>query len=226
MSAEECAAPHRALRPAPPSLDARAYNNGAAFRTSRTSFLSHLEEYRGGETRREDLRALGIRVRIPKASRRSATTSASSSSRTGILRAGHREYLRFAGVRGNRSWTFMVYLNDGMEGGATRFTEFDRAVHPKLGMALLWNNLNPGRLNQRIHHALRRTGDPRPQEHHHQVVQDPRRRAGVPRIVSPARRRRRARTESLHDEVDSRARTSLRVDLNSWTSSASRNRPS
>ena len=36
----------------------------------------------------------------------------------------------------------MVYLNEGMEGGATRFTEIDYAVQPKTGMALFWNNLN------------------------------------------------------------------------------------
>jgi prolyl 4-hydroxylase len=51
-------------------------------------------------------------------------------------------YRKLAGVRGNRTWTFMVYLNEGMEGGATRFTEIDFAVSPKLGMAVLWNNLN------------------------------------------------------------------------------------
>jgi prolyl 4-hydroxylase len=36
----------------------------------------------------------------------------------------------------------MVYLNDGMEGGATRFTKIDYVAAPKAGMALLWNNLN------------------------------------------------------------------------------------
>ncbi|HTU66703.1 MAG TPA: 2OG-Fe(II) oxygenase, partial [Steroidobacteraceae bacterium] len=51
-------------------------------------------------------------------------------------------YHRFAGVRGNRTWTFMVYLNQEMEGGATRFTEIDYAVKPKTGTALIWNNLN------------------------------------------------------------------------------------
>jgi prolyl 4-hydroxylase len=55
---------------------------------------------------------------------------------------GSEAFKRFAGVRGNRTWTFMVYLNDGMEGGATRFTEIDRAVLPKAGMALFWNNLH------------------------------------------------------------------------------------
>ncbi len=51
-------------------------------------------------------------------------------------------YQRHAGIRGNRTWTFMVYLNEDMEGGATRFTEVDLSVQPRMGMALFWNNLN------------------------------------------------------------------------------------
>jgi len=50
-------------------------------------------------------------------------------------------FKRFASARGNRTWTFMVYLNEDMDGGATRFTEIGHAVTPKMGMALLWNNL-------------------------------------------------------------------------------------
>jgi prolyl 4-hydroxylase len=50
-------------------------------------------------------------------------------------------YQRFAGLRGNRTWTFMVYLNEGMDGGATRFPAIELAVQPRLGMALFWNNL-------------------------------------------------------------------------------------
>jgi prolyl 4-hydroxylase len=45
-------------------------------------------------------------------------------------------------VRGNRTWTFMVYLNDDLEGGATRFTDIDRMIRPTTGMAVLWNNLH------------------------------------------------------------------------------------
>jgi prolyl 4-hydroxylase len=51
-------------------------------------------------------------------------------------------YRRLGGVRGNRTWTFMVYLNDGLEGGATRFTKIDLAFAPRAGTALLWNNLH------------------------------------------------------------------------------------
>jgi prolyl 4-hydroxylase len=55
---------------------------------------------------------------------------------------GSNAYQRYAGVRGNRTWTFMVYLNEGMEGGATRFPKVDVVIAPRTGMALLWNNLD------------------------------------------------------------------------------------
>jgi len=44
---------------------------------------------------------------------------------------------------GQRTWTFMVYLNEPQSGGETRFVEVDLTVKPKLGMAVLWNNLLP-----------------------------------------------------------------------------------
>ena len=63
-------------------------------------------------------------------------------------------YQRFAGIRGNRTWTFMVYLNDGMEGGATRFTAADISIQPRQGMALFWNNLREdGSPDPRVIHA-------------------------------------------------------------------------
>ena len=44
---------------------------------------------------------------------------------------------------GQRTWTFMIYLNEPEGGGATRFVDIDLSIHPKLGMALFWNNLLP-----------------------------------------------------------------------------------
>lgn len=70
---------------------------------------------------------------------------------------GSDAYKRLASMRGNRTWTFMVYLNEGMEGGATRFTEIDHAVAPKAGMALLWNNL---RADGSPNLATRHCGEP------------------------------------------------------------------
>jgi len=51
------------------------------------------------------------------------------------------EYKVHAGKRGQRTWTFMVYLSDVTMGGATRFLSLDRDFRPKLGRALVWNSL-------------------------------------------------------------------------------------
>jgi prolyl 4-hydroxylase len=44
---------------------------------------------------------------------------------------------------GQRTWTFMVYLNEPQAGGETNFVDLGFAFKPKLGQALIWNNLHP-----------------------------------------------------------------------------------
>jgi prolyl 4-hydroxylase len=44
---------------------------------------------------------------------------------------------------GQRTWTFMIYLNDVAEGGHTAFVNVGLAIPPKKGMAVIWNNLKP-----------------------------------------------------------------------------------
>ena len=44
---------------------------------------------------------------------------------------------------GQRTWTFMIYLNEPEGGGATRFVDIDLTIQPKRGMAVFWNNLLP-----------------------------------------------------------------------------------
>lgn len=60
---------------------------------------------------------------------------------TDYFEPGSEEYRRFAGARGQRTWTFMIYLNGECEGGATRFTKLDKAFAPQTGSALIWNSL-------------------------------------------------------------------------------------
>jgi len=43
---------------------------------------------------------------------------------------------------GQRSWTFMIYLNDVEEGGETYFTNLNLKIKPKTGKAVIWYNLN------------------------------------------------------------------------------------
>lgn len=42
---------------------------------------------------------------------------------------------------GQRTWTFMIYLNDVEAGGQTHFVNVGLKVPPKAGTAVLWNNL-------------------------------------------------------------------------------------
>ncbi len=57
---------------------------------------------------------------------------------------------------GQRSWTFMIYLNEPPGGGATAFVGTGILVRPKTGMAVIWNNLLPdGRPNPAtLHHGM------------------------------------------------------------------------
>jgi prolyl 4-hydroxylase len=51
------------------------------------------------------------------------------------------EYEKYAGARGQRTWTFMIYLNEVEEGGETLFPNAALEVQPKQGMAVVWNSL-------------------------------------------------------------------------------------
>jgi prolyl 4-hydroxylase len=61
---------------------------------------------------------------------------------------------KYLGEKGQRTWTFMVYLNDVEEGGETNFPKINMKIKPTCGMALVWNNLindekvNPYTLHQ------------------------------------------------------------------------------
>ena len=44
-------------------------------------------------------------------------------------------------INGQSTWTFMIYLNDVEEGGYTSFPHAYFASAPKMGTALIWNNL-------------------------------------------------------------------------------------
>ena len=67
------------------------------------------------------------------------------------------DYEKFAGensnYKGQRTWTFTIYLNDVDKGGATEFVKLNKSVTPKTGRAVIWNNLKPnGDLNYQTLH--------------------------------------------------------------------------
>ena len=53
-----------------------------------------------------------------------------------------------------RTWTFMIYLNEVEEGGHTRFIKLGKSFKPKIGKAVIWNNLyKDGTPNPNTEHA-------------------------------------------------------------------------
>lgn len=67
------------------------------------------------------------------------------------------EFERYCAIAGQRTWTFMVYLNDVEAGGATRFKVIDKLVQPERGKLVCWNNRRAdGTPNSAtLHHAMK-----------------------------------------------------------------------
>ena len=58
------------------------------------------------------------------------------------------DYQRYCGIAGQRTWTLMIYLNQPIAGGATRFKVVDKTIQPETGKLVMWNNQRPdGSLN-------------------------------------------------------------------------------
>ena len=67
------------------------------------------------------------------------------------------DFEKYCTVAGQRTWTFMAYLNDVDAGGATRFKLIDKMFQPRRGMLVGWNNRRlDGSLNHdTLHHAMK-----------------------------------------------------------------------
>ncbi|MBF9152560.1 prolyl hydroxylase family protein [Novosphingobium jiangmenense] len=67
------------------------------------------------------------------------------------------DFRRYCNVAGQRTWTFMAYLNDVEAGGATRFKVIDKMIQPERGKLVCWNNRRPdGSVNPAtLHHAMK-----------------------------------------------------------------------
>jgi len=53
---------------------------------------------------------------------------------------------------GNRTHTFMIYLNVGYKGGGTHFPKLKRTIYPDVGKALWWENMKDGELQEQYMH--------------------------------------------------------------------------
>lgn len=76
---------------------------------------------------------------------------------TDYFEPGGADFEKFCSVAGQRTWTFMVYLNEVGAGGATRFKTIGKTFQPEIGKLLCWNNRLPdGRVNSAtLHHGMK-----------------------------------------------------------------------
>ncbi len=131
-----------------PSTVARVTGDPYA-RTSRTSDLSLLHSPVIAATDEKIAAALGIRLEYSEGNQAQRyDVGQEFKAHTDYFQPGTDEFATYGGPQGNRTWTFMIYLNEGMEGGGTRFFSVDRTFMPKKGQAIIWNSLYPdGRPN-------------------------------------------------------------------------------
>ena len=61
---------------------------------------------------------------------------------TDYFEPGTDDYQKEAAVQGQRTWTFMLYLNDVEEGGETTFRNIGKTFYPKKGQGVIWMNSN------------------------------------------------------------------------------------
>ncbi len=67
------------------------------------------------------------------------------------------DYDKFCSVAGQRTWTFMIYLNTVESGGATRFKVIKKTFQPEQGRLLAWNNRRADGTGNAatLHHAMK-----------------------------------------------------------------------
>ena len=155
VSPTECEALVRlistSLRPSTLTTDEK----DKTFRTSSTCDLPTLNNPIVSEIDERIARTLGIRLAYSEATQAQRyEVGQQFKAHTDFFEPGTEEYAQYGGPRGNRTWTFMVYLNEGMTGGGTKFWRFGKIFEPTLGQAVVWNNLNPdGTVNRNTLHS-------------------------------------------------------------------------
>ena len=76
---------------------------------------------------------------------------------TDYFEPGGTDYDTYCSVAGNRTWTFMIYLNAVEAGGATRFKVIGKNFQPETGKLVCWDNRREdGRVNPNtLHHGMK-----------------------------------------------------------------------
>ncbi len=127
------------------------------FRTSSTSHLAQMDHPIVSTIDEKIANALGVGLGYSEAIQaQKYEVDQEFKAHTDYFEPGTPEFAANAGPRGQRTWTFMIYLNTTPKGGATHFVHVGRKVKPKRGRAVIWNNLHPdGSVNPNTkHHGM------------------------------------------------------------------------
>ncbi len=133
------------------------HNGDAYFRTSETCDLAaHLPAVQRIEAMLTELSGIAPAYGEPLQGQRYAEGQ-EFKPHTDYFTPGGRDYEKYCALSGNRTWTFMIYLNDVAAGGATRFKMLDKTFQPECGKLLCWNNRLPdGSVNPAtLHHGMK-----------------------------------------------------------------------
>ena len=132
-------------------------NGDAYFRTSETCDLpAHLPAARQIEAMLTELSDIDPAFGEPLQGQRYAEGQ-EFKPHTDYFAPDGRDFQKYCALSGNRTWTFMVYLNDVTAGGATRFKLLDKTFQPEAGKLLCWNNrfADGGVNHATLHHGMR-----------------------------------------------------------------------
>lgn len=156
LSAADCAAVVTMIRNEQrPSTITREDAADPYFRTSSTSDLSLLRSDIVEALDNKIATTLGVRPAYAEGLQgQHYAVGQEFKAHTDFFEPGSPEYAEFGGARGNRTWTFMVYLNEVPRGGGTYFPKLAHLVQPRIGQAVIWNNLHiDGTPNDKTLHA-------------------------------------------------------------------------
>lgn len=75
---------------------------------------------------------------------------------TDYFEPGGADFDTYCATSGQRTWTFMIYLNNVKAGGGTQFPCINKIYQPERGTLLMWNNCQPdGSVNPAtLHHGM------------------------------------------------------------------------
>jgi prolyl 4-hydroxylase len=130
-----------------------SYEPDQSFRTSRTCDLGRLQDSLIKDIDRRICNLIGIDESYSESIQGQYYTA-------GQEFKAHTDYFEehemetHGQTMGQRTYTFMIYLNTVAKGGETNFTKIDRALEPQQGTAVIWSSLNPD-------------GSPNPNSMHH-----------------------------------------------------------